>query len=223
MGNSPHTASIHILDDDSLLNMFYLYCPFLLGEDKDNNNCLIGGLGRWVCRHWWHKLVHVCRRWRNITLGSVSYLGLSLVCTNGTPVADMLAHSLPLPLLIDYCNNYHNITAEDKEGAILALRQCDHVCRIHFSMPATNLQKLIVAIDEEYPILEYLVIWDWTGVNSTTLILPETLQAPHLCHLTLIGFALLIGLRLLMTAVGLVTLCLRMVHPSTYFDPNTLL
>jgi hypothetical protein len=35
MGNSPHVASIHVLDDDSLLNIFYLYRPFFLGEDEE--------------------------------------------------------------------------------------------------------------------------------------------------------------------------------------------
>jgi len=55
------------------------------------------------------------------------------------------------------------------------------------------------------------------------LMFPETLQAPHLRHLTLMGFALPIESRLLMSAVGLVTLCLGMIHPSTYFHTNTLL
>ena len=32
--NSLHTVLIHILDDDSLLNVFYLYRPFFLGEDE---------------------------------------------------------------------------------------------------------------------------------------------------------------------------------------------
>ena len=39
-GNSTrtsHTTSIHILDDDSLLNIFYLYRSFLLGEGQDTN------------------------------------------------------------------------------------------------------------------------------------------------------------------------------------------
>jgi hypothetical protein len=45
-GNSPRTASIHILDDDSLLNVFYLYRPFLLGEDDDDeDDRLFGGEG----------------------------------------------------------------------------------------------------------------------------------------------------------------------------------
>ena len=62
-----------------------------------------------------------------------------------------------------------------------------------------------------------------TEDHSTALMLPETLQAPHLRHLVLIGFALPIGSRLLTTAVGIVTLYLYMNHPSAYFRPNTLL
>ena len=218
MGDSPHTASIHILDDDSLLHVFYLYRPFLLGEDEDENYRLFGGEAGWVRGRWWYKLAHVCQRWRNLLLGSSSYLGLSLVCTNGTPVADMLGNSPPLPLVIDY---RFNITAKDEEGAILALKQRDRVRRVRF-WDVTDPQKLIVTTDEEYPILEYLVILLPIHHNSTILTFPETFQAPHLRNLTLQGFALPIGSRLLTTAVGLVTLYLDMVNPSTYFHPNTL-
>jgi hypothetical protein len=78
-------------------------------------------------------------------------------------------------------------------------------------------------MDEEYPILEVLYITRQYEDNSTISRFPETFQAPHLRHLVLVGFALPIGSRLLTTAVGLVTLCLRMDHPSTYLHPNTLL
>ncbi len=40
-----------------------------------------------------------------------------------------------------------------------------------------------MAIDEEYPILEYLIIASPIGNSSTALVLPETLRAPHLRHL----------------------------------------
>jgi hypothetical protein len=221
-GNSPRT-SIRILDDDSLLHVFYLYRPFLLGEDdKDDDTHLWGGEQAWVRGRWWYKLAHVCQRWRNLILGSAFYLDVCLVCTNGTPVADMLAHSLPLPLVIDYFIR-GDITAEDEEGAILALKHRDRIRRVRLRMPVADLQRLIVAMDEEYPILEFLVIAPLIVDNSATLIFPETLQAPHLRHLVLVGFALPIRSRLLTTAVGLVTLYLHMVHPSTYFHPNTLL
>ena len=38
MGNGPRIASIHIVDDDCLLHVLYLYRPFLLGEDEDQND-----------------------------------------------------------------------------------------------------------------------------------------------------------------------------------------
>ena len=218
MGNSPLTASIHILDDDSLLNVFYLYRPFLLGEDENEDNRLIGGKRGWVRGRWWYNLAHVCQRWRNAILGSASYLGVTLVCTNGTPIADMLTYSPPLPLVIDYQFN------DFDEGVILALKQYDRVRRVRlFRLPATTLQKLVAAMDGEYPILEYLIIGHLERDQSSSLIFPETLQAPRLRHLALIGFALPIGSRLLATAVDLVTLYLLMTHPSTYFHPNTLL
>jgi hypothetical protein len=222
MDNSPQTGSIHILDDDSLLNIFYLYRPFLLGEDQDGDARLMGGEWQWVGENWWYKLAHVCRRWRQLILGSASYLGLSLVCTKGTPIADMLAHSPPLPLVIDYFDGYHDITTEDEEGITLALTQRGRVRRVRLHMLVTNLQRLIVTIDGEYPILEYLVIMHQTKDTSAVLNLPQTLQAPHLRHLALIDFDLPIGSRLLTTAAGLVTLCLFIDHSSIYFHPNTL-
>jgi hypothetical protein len=66
MGNSPFTPSIHILDDDSLLNVFYLYQPFLLGEDGDERELVVGGDKGWERGRWWYKLSHVCRRWRRV-------------------------------------------------------------------------------------------------------------------------------------------------------------
>src|ERR1700722_10664251 len=123
MGNSSFTASIHILDDDSLLNVFHLYCPFLLGEDEDGDNRLWGGDKGWDRGRWWYKLSHVCQRWRRVILSSASYLDISLVCTFGTPVADMLAHSPPLPLDLDYYGGNIELATEGEEGAILALKQ----------------------------------------------------------------------------------------------------
>ena len=103
-----------------------------------------GGV-RWIGERWWYRLAHVCQRWRNLILGSASYLGLCLVCTYDTPVADMLAHSPPLPLVVDYQGT--DITAKDEEAVILALEQRDRVRRIRFGIRVLKLQKLIMALD----------------------------------------------------------------------------
>ena len=182
---------------------------------------LLGGR-RWVRGRWWYTLTHVCQRWKNIILGSASYLDLSLVCTHGTHVADMLAHSPPLPILVDYFWKDCDITANDEEGIILALEQRNRVRRVRLYVSPTCLQKLIVTMDEEYLILEYLITMLPSKDCSGNLLFPETLQAPLLRHLRLTDFALPIRSGL-SAAVGLVTLSLVMVHPSTYFHPNTLL
>ena len=125
MSNSPHTTSVHILGDCSHLDIFYLYRPFLLGEDEGEGARAIGGSREWAGEHWWFKLTHVCQRWRNLILGAASYLGLCLVCTGDTPVSDMLAHSPALPLVIDYSGDDDDadIAAEDEEAIILALER----------------------------------------------------------------------------------------------------
>jgi hypothetical protein len=132
----------------------------------------------------------------------------------------MLAHSPPLPLVIDY--RHRDITAEDEEAIILALAQRDRVRRIRLYIPVLKMQKLIMAIDGEYPILEYLMLSDPLDDKNTVSILPETLQMPHLRHFV-IGCSIPIRFQLLTTGVGLVTLHLALYHPSTYFQPTVLL
>jgi hypothetical protein len=150
--------SIHILDNDSLLNIFYLYRPAIFDGDEDDITRFNGGR-KWARERWWYKLAQVCQRWRNIILGSASYLRLSLVCTYGTPVADMLAHSPPLQLVIDY--DEKDITAKGEEGIMLALKLRNRVRRVRLGMPVPNLQKFVMAMDDEYPVLEYLIMGPW--------------------------------------------------------------
>ena len=179
--------------------------------------------GEWGRERWWYAPAQVCRRWRYLILGSASHLGLHLLCTYGTPVADMLAHSPPLPLIIDHSGvDGHDITAEDEERIMLALQHRERVRRIRLDVPAPNLQRLILAIDDEFPMLEYLILVS-PAKHPIGLVLPETFRAPNLRHLLLLNFAFSIGSPLLTTGVGLVMLFLDYIYPSAYFCPNYLL
>ncbi len=115
----------------------------------------------------------------------------------------MFAHSPPLPLIIDYTSGHDDIAAEDEEGIAFALGQRDRLHRIRLQMPFSVLRKFIMAIDEEHPILEYLIMGPLRRDKSTVVILSETLQAPHLRHLSLYYVALPMGSRSFTTAVGL--------------------
>jgi len=125
--------------------MFSLCRPLILDESEVINaektpEILEGG--EWKRERWWYKLVQVCRRWRNLILESASHLRLSLLCAPGTPVADMLAHSPHLPLVIDHLDENNDIDAKDEEGLVYALQQRDRVLRIRLVKPVPILEKL---------------------------------------------------------------------------------
>ena len=225
MRSRPHRPSIHILDDDSLLNVFFLYRPVLLDEGYRDDYLFFVREREWVRERWWFKFTHVCRRWRYLVLGSASYLRLCLVCTYGTPVADMLAHSPLLPLIIMFVDETRETTAEDEGGILLALQNRDRVRCIHLQMHIQNLQRVLLAIDDEFSMLEHMHIEPLTKEDGgPEMILPQTFQAPHLRHLILSNFAILMRSPLLTTAAGLVTLSLERIYPSSaYFHPNDLL
>jgi hypothetical protein len=161
-------------------------------------------------------------------LQSASYLRLSLVCARGTPVATMLAHSPSLPLIIDHLDQHDNITARDEEGIFLALRHRDRLRRIRLMKAVPILQKLVMALDGEYPILEHLYITDQRDLRpvikrNTELNLPENFRAPRMRCLALMNFAIPIESPSLTTMGKLVTLDLSMVPHSVYFGPDVLL
>jgi hypothetical protein len=223
----PHSPFIHTLDDYSLLNIFSLTRPTLLDEGEASILQILGG-GQWNRERWWYGLVQVCRRWRYIMLESASYLRLAFICVRGTPVADMLAYSPPLPLIIDHYDEHRDLTAKDEEGILLALQNRHRLRRIRLVNPIPILQRLVNALDGEFPILEYLLIMHRryqipTIEHNINFKLPESFRAPNLRHLLLENFVLLIGSPLLTTMGNLVTLSLNQIPPSASFHPNSLL
>ena len=190
--NRSRSTFIHILDDDSILVIFSHCRPVILDPESEFDDSYILGGGKWNRERWWHRLVQVCRRWRYLVLDSAFHLQVSLVCSHGTPVADMLAHSPPaIPIVIDHFNDEHqDLTAEDEKGIILALQHRDRVRRIRIIKPTPILQKVIIALDGEFPILEFLSIWhqryhEPVIEERTNLNLPETFRAPHIRQLLL--------------------------------------
>ena len=204
-----------MLDDDALLTIFYLYQLVFEELYDDITNC-----PDWDNARWWYKPAQVCQRWRHLILASPARLGLHLVCTYGTPVANMLTHSPPLPLIINYLDPVRQTSIHDEENILLALQYRDRLRRIGLVMPAQNLPKFIKAIDGQFPVLERLFIWPQTQDDDVSLMLPTTFQAPHLGMLS--TSALPVGSFLLTTTFGLTSLELYEIPLSAYFYPSNL-
>lgn len=179
--------SIYVFSDELLLRIFCHYQPFLFDEyGADDEDTL--EVTKWDSERWWYKLAHVCRKWRHLVLASASHMGLSIVCSYATPVAAILTHLPSLPLIIDYGDEDRRVASDDEEGILIALRNHLQVRRIRIRMSSSGLQRLFVAMDAEFPILEHLYIKSLTDDDSG-LSFPQTFKAPQLRHFRLRNIA----------------------------------
>ncbi|KAH9973458.1 hypothetical protein BGW80DRAFT_1252046 [Lactifluus volemus] len=219
-GRASRRLTSNKLNDDILLNIFHLYqLDYLYTRDEEDSSGRNVRL-RWDRQRWWYKLAQVCRKWRCLILASPIRLDIHLLCSYGVPVADMLAHSPPLPLAIWYSNGDREMTAKDEEDALLALSHHDRVHRISLCMPASKLGKFINAMDDEFPILEHIRISSGPG-GSTGQMFPTTFHAPNLRHAW--TSCRPIGSPLVTATVGLVSLELMDVPSSPWFPPSYIL
>ncbi|KAI9467408.1 hypothetical protein BJY52DRAFT_67305 [Lactarius psammicola] len=202
-------TTINTLPDEVLLEVFDQYRSVRTGNRSGSQG-------------WWYTLVHICRRWRRLVFASSVRLNLQLRCTFGTPVDDMISHSPPFPLVLDYGPRILKTwTAEDELGLLLASQHLSRVSEIVLSAPESTLGKLTTSMTEAAPRLETLSIHSQTS----EIVLPKHFLeggAPHLRHLILTGAALSPLRPLLSSATSLVSLVLERIPSSAYFSPDNL-
>lgn len=221
--SSTRRTPIHILDNDCLLNIFQFYRPAPIFSSKDEEDAIkILGGGNWNHERWWYSLAQVCRRWWYLMFESASLFGLSLICTYGTQVAEMLAFFPPLPLIVDYLDLHDDLTADDELGIILALWHCDRVRCIRLMQPISVLQRLFVILEGEYPNLEYLIIERHPSEHRSIVHIPKTFRAPRLRYFVVMGLPIPIESLSFTTIGNLASLSFK-VRSCAYFHPNILL
>jgi hypothetical protein len=200
----PHA---HILDDDSLLQIFSHYRLI----HKNN----------WNLRLMWRNLANVCRRWRHLLYDSTSHLDMYLLLTNDSPSIDTLSHLPPLPLVINYSDRTEAVARKDEGHIHLGLQKHGRVRRIFLQAPHSSLCIWLELMNKLFPRLEDLSLLS-TTVEETNLMLPETLQAPHLRRLSLHGISLPKRSSLLSSAIALSTLSLTHIGASFNIPPRHL-
>ena len=174
----------------------------------------------------WHTLVHVCRQWRTIVLGSPRRLDLRLFCTDKTPVKETLAVWPPLPIVIRQCSEYSEETRPEMDNIIVALEHKDRVCQIELlEVSNSQLEEVVAAMQQPFPALTDLAILlsDWE--EEMPPVVPESFlggSAPRLQYLYLerIPFR---GLpKLLLSTTDLVSLDIWKIPHSGYFSPEAI-
>lgn len=192
----PDNVLLHVFDFDRVNDYPYLWWP-------------------------WHRLVHVCQRWRSVVFASPLFLGLALYCSPGKRV-ELLDIWPPLPIIIQ---NGINWPFPDDYGIDAALMQHDRVCEIHlFSLRSSLLQRLASVMKGQLPALRLLRL-DF-GDDSPSPALPDTFlggSSPRLETLELYSIPFPTLPKLLLSATDLVHLSIRSIPHTGYISPEAMI
>ena len=137
--------TIGSLSDEVLLNIFRIYLE--------------------ASPQFWHRLVHICRKWRRIVFAAQQSLQLRLFCTHGTPVLKTLDCWPALPIVVHYGG-----APEDEDDIMAAMKPSDRVSSIGLTVTSSLLEKLST-IERPFSELEDLDLLSrdsmWPTVPST--------------------------------------------------------
>lgn len=134
----------------------------------------------------WITLVHVCRHWRSVVFESPLRLGLQLLCTDKTPVREMLSIWRPLPICI-----WAHGSILDVDNIVASLKHNDRICQIVLHrVPNLLLEAISTALTQgSFPALTNLELVSSPGEGH--FVLPPGPfsggSAPLLQHVVLSG------------------------------------
>ena len=207
-------TSIDVLPDDILLSIFD-FCVDKQDKDQESNQ----RPSKKVIEVW-QSLVHVCRRWRRVVFGSPRRLNLRLLCTDKTPVRDILNVWPPLPLVI------LNHLTEGADNLVAVLERKDRVERIELThSDGEPSERVLAAMQEPFPELTHLNMWLRGEIRETVPVLPDSFlggSAPHLQFLGLNRITFTGLPKLLLSTTHLVTLHLSGIPHSGYLSPEAM-
>ncbi|KAH9167925.1 hypothetical protein EDB89DRAFT_1643224 [Lactarius sanguifluus] len=177
----------------------------------------------------WHRLVHVCQRWRHIVFASPIRLGLQLFCTHGTPVRKNLGYWPPFPLIMDYhtywgADDDEGVTLRDQDDVIAALEHPNRIRYIGISVTKSLLGKMATAMQGSFPVLTHLRLssedGDFPVLPKGLLLLGGSAPSLRVAHLEGIPFPSIPNL--LLSAASLVNLQLLNIPKTGFVSPDTM-
>jgi len=198
-------VTICALPDNVLLEIFSFYLVVSDGRGSDR----------------WHKLVHVCQRWRCVVFASPRRLDLQLLCTNNRPVQESLDFWPQLPILIQVSRGMSQGQGADNIISAFKRPKCIH--RIDLPGVPNPLLGKISEMKEPLPSLTYLALGSHSKMAP---VLPDSFlgaHAPLLRKLRLYGIPFPALGKLLSSTSGLVTLQLLRIPQSGHIAPKAMI
>jgi hypothetical protein len=169
----------------------------------------------------WHRLVHVCRRWRSVVLASPNFLHLELVCNTRTRV-ELTGIWPPFPIITRNVVGWPKSEDHDFDAAIV---HRNRVCEIDLGLSRRQLERLAPVMLEQFPALKHLMLRFDDSFISPVPTLPDGLlggSAPHLQSLELQSIPFPALPKILLSATHLVRLALWNISDSGYISPEAI-
>jgi len=202
-------VTIAILPDDVLLEIFYFALENVLH----------------LRLRLWQRLVHVCRRWRQVVLASPLRLNLQLRCTEFTPARKMLGVWPALPIVIEVEALYRsrrNLGVGSLDNIIAALEQNDRICRVDLrGFRSLLIQEFAAIMQGPFPALTYLDLAPQLD-EELAQVLPDSFlggYGPHLQELSLPDIPIAVFQKLPVSSPNLTDLRLWKI---SYISPETM-
>jgi hypothetical protein len=170
----------------------------------------------------WHRLIHVCRRWRAVVFGSPNFLNLRLVYGPRTRL-ELTDIWPPLPIAIT--NYLGTLFPEDYDFDSAIVHHNRRVYDIYLAgLNNLALQRLASGMRVQFPALINLSLRLFDDSGPAPVLPNQFLggSAPNLESLALYSIPFPALPRLLLSATGLVHLILSHIPHSGYFSPEAM-
>jgi hypothetical protein len=177
-------------------------------------------------RPWkWHRLAHVCQRWRYVVSISPRRLRLQITCKSGAPIEPVLDTWPTLPIVVRYKGSRKPRPLPS--NIVAAFRHPDRVCDIDIGVTSSVLESMVGATQRPFPLLERVRIASNDSTGESVLPSPGNFMggsAPRLQNVYLDGIVFPFPelRRLLISSNHLVELRLCNITDAGYFSPHAL-
>lgn len=174
-------------------------------------------------RPWkWHRLAHVCRKWRYVIAISPRRLDLRILCKYGAPIECILGSWPTFPLVIKF-----DATRKSKpmpRNILVALRCSDRICDINLTVTGSMTGSIVELIQKPCRVLEKFRLTVKEAMGPSSIPVHDTFlggSAPRLREIELHGIAFPFPAirRVLFSANNLAELHLSNIPNSVYFSP----
>ena len=169
---------------------------------------------------WWHRLAHVCRRWRSVVFASPNFLDLRLIYGPNTNM-NLTGIWPPLPVIIRSMEFLPIPEDQDFDASIVPHNR---VYEIELFVTGPEWHQFTLAMEEQFPALIHLRLYYlYIGAGLPAPILPDRLlgeSAPRLQSLELHSISFPALPKLLLSATQLVRLDLQYVSHYGYMSPE---